>query len=301
VYGVYGARFCRAKVLCPAYFYTHKTSSLSRTETLHESIRSDADIFIIVALLCPTVADLPACAAADLPQAVHEASAEACPVAFPCLVCPVALPAFEDDLAPNDALDLLDGSYEKTLFPGDLLHSQAAHTNSPPEPLDRQHLPTSYYLHGLFEEDFLDLLTRLAENLPGDTASNNMSATRRFFSSEKFGEALLARLPRCLGYSRVMPAMRFIEYEIGGFIRPHTDGVMFDDVSKQQTTTSFLLYLQDTPTEGTTNFLDAVADGTLLHTISPRRGSILLFPHNTPHEGSGVGAERKVLLRGDLF
>jgi hypothetical protein len=250
----------------------------------------------IVALLYPTIADLPACAAADLPQAVHEASA-VCPVAFPYLPAP----AFEDDLAPTDALDLLDGSYEKTLFPGELLHSQAAHTNSPPEPLDRAHLPTAYYLHGLFEEDFLDLLTRLAENLPGDTASNNMSATRRFFSSEKFGEALLARLPRCLGYSRVMPAMRFIEYEVGGFIRPHTDGVMFDDVSKQQTTTTFLLYLQDTPTEGSTNFLDAVADGTLLHTISPRRGSILLFPHNTPHEGSGVGAERKVLLRGDLF
>lgn len=54
--------------------------------------------------------------------------------------------------------------------------------------------------------------------------------TRRFFESERLGEALLARLPKTLGYSRVMPAMRFIEYDIGGYIRPHTDGVMFDKV-----------------------------------------------------------------------
>jgi hypothetical protein len=36
---------------------------------------------------------------------------------------------------------------------------------------------------------------------------------------------------QALGYSRVMPAMRFIEYDVGGFIRPHTDGVMFDKVN----------------------------------------------------------------------
>ena len=72
--------------------------------------------------------------------------------------------------------------------------------------------------------------------IPGDTASQNMAATRRFFESEKLGQALLARLPKSLGYTRVMPAMRFIEYDVGGYIRPHTDGVMFDKVQTQTNT-----------------------------------------------------------------
>eukprot|EP00802_Teleaulax_amphioxeia_P024890 Tamp_25655.p1 GENE.Tamp_25655~~Tamp_25655.p1 ORF type:complete len:283 (+),score=57.42 Tamp_25655:115-849(+) len=202
------------------------------------------------------------------------------------------------EMPPVDALDELEDS--RVLH--DVLHApRDAAPELSPEPLNSSHLSKCYYLHGLFEESFMDLLGALAEELPGDTASNNMAATRRFFESERLGEALLARLPKALGYSRVMPAMRFIEYDIGGYIRPHKDGIMFDKVTSRQTTTSFLLYMRDTPTGGTTDFLDDVTDGNVLYSVAPRRGSILVFPHDTPHEGAGVGGDRKVLLRGDLF
>ena len=201
-----------------------------------------------------------------------------------------------EDAAREDALDLLDGSSMECVL--DRAHPPCLLR---PEAIDCDRLANCFFLHGLFEESFMEMLGKLAAQLPGDTSSHNMAATRRFFESEQLGEALLARLPRALGYSRVLPSMRFIEYDIGGYIRPHTDGVMVDSVTGARSTTSFLLYLQDTPSEGTTDFLDNVADGNVLHSVSPRRGSILLFPHDTPHEGTGVGCERKVLLRGDLF
>jgi len=51
---------------------------------------------------------------------------------------------------------------------------------------------------------------------------------------------------------------------------------------------------------GTTDFLSATS-GEVLHSVVPRRGSILLFPHEALHEGTGVGADSKFLLRGDLL
>lgn len=77
-----------------------------------------------------------------------------------------------DGVRPVDALDQLE---DKVL---DALDAKTTVTgpSEPPEPLDRDHLKQCYYLHGLFEESFMDLLGALAEELPGDTASNNMAA-----------------------------------------------------------------------------------------------------------------------------
>ncbi len=48
VYGVYGAGVCRAKVLCPAFFYTHKTSSLSHTHSMKVYVQTLICIYIYV-------------------------------------------------------------------------------------------------------------------------------------------------------------------------------------------------------------------------------------------------------------
>jgi len=94
--------------------------------------------------------------------------------------------------------------------------------------------------------------------------------------------------------------MRFIEYDVGGYIAAHQDGVKFDTKTGKQSTTSFLLYLKDTCEGGTTDFLDC-PEGEVLHSVEPRRGWILIFPHSALHEGTGVGADAKFLLRGDLL
>jgi hypothetical protein len=80
-------------------------------------------------------------------------------------------------------------------------------------PLIENHptLRAVFYLHDLFDEDFLCLLDDLAKCLPGSTESHNMFATRRFFESERIADAVMRRLPIGLGLRRVLPSMRFIE------------------------------------------------------------------------------------------
>ena len=79
--------------------------------------------------------------------------------------------------------------------------------------------------------------------------------------------------------------------------------VRLDEETATPTTTSFLLYLEDIPEGegGETEFLTSVADGEEVEAVVPRSGSILLFPHNTPHQGNAVGKFPKILLRGDLY
>jgi len=73
-------------------------------------------------------------------------------------------------------------------------------------------------------------------------------------------------------------------------------------------TTSFLLYLEDVPEGegGETEFLRSVdggggrdTDDNVLWSVRPQQGSILIFPHDTPHQGAGVGFHPKIILRGD--
>ena len=70
-----------------------------------------------------------------------------------------------------------------------------------------------------------------------------------------------------------------------------------------KTTTSFLLYLETVPegAGGETEFLADLDGGDVVYAARPVAGSILLFPHDVPHQGSGVGRFPKVLLRGDLY
>ena len=105
--------------------------------------------------------------------------------------------------------------------------------------------------------------------------------------------------------------MRFIRYPLGGHIAPHTDGRRVDASTGRTSTTSFLLYLTTIPEGegGETLILDRLpescAEGEaprVVREVSPREGSILLFPQETtPHMGSAVGGYPKVLLRGDLY
>ena len=110
----------------------------------------------------------------------------------------------QENESKDDAINLI---LEWNLQKLDLLEPQI------PTPLDPNHLVLRnvFYLHGLFDQAFLGLLSDLAESLPGSTESHNMIATRRFFESERLGAAIMERLPRCLGLQRVLPSMRFIE------------------------------------------------------------------------------------------
>ena len=170
------------------------------------------------------------------------------------------------------------------------------------------------WLHGLFDDNFLrELCDRMWET-PGETASQNMYACRHFLRDSVLAERIFQRIPsheaRKLGLSGVCSEVRFIRYPLGGFIAPHLDGTRMDPETGLQTHVSFLLYLSTVPEGegGETTFLTALpgdgGDGvepSVVFSCRPVEGSILLFPHETPHQGEAVGRFPKVLLRGDLY
>eukprot|EP00967_Tisochrysis_lutea_P049987 scaffold61381_cov33-Tisochrysis_lutea.AAC.3 len=167
--------------------------------------------------------------------------------------------------------------------------------------LPNEVLPQVHYLHDCFPPQLLDRLERLREQTMGDRCSVNMVALRRRFVSAELAEQITTSLPRQLAGLRVCAEMRFIEYSLGGYIAPHTDGPTFDQTAHASSTHTMLLYLRDVDDGGATCFLRSLDETTRpLAAVQPRAGSILIFPHGTPHMGEACGTQPKMLLRGDL-
>jgi hypothetical protein len=159
-----------------------------------------------------------------------------------------------------------------------------------------------------FDEAFCGMLDAAREDAPVSLASGNMLANRRFVRDEVLAKTLEDAMPKEAGVERVISDLRFIDYDCaGGFILPHVDGVRVDAESGCVSNASMLLYLSTVPEDegGETEFLKSVQDGddesSVLFSVRPRRGAMLVFPHDTPHVGRAVGsAYPKILLRGDL-
>lgn len=162
----------------------------------------------------------------------------------------------------------------------------------------------AYYAHGCVPEAFLDELAVLAESIVEvDNNSHNMVCERKWFNDEEIAAKVLKCMPNELGMQRVLPSMRFLRYAGAGFIKAHTDGQRFDDKTNKPSTTSFLLYMSTCEQGGTTDFLESMKErDQVVNSIAPRRGSILVFPHETAHAGDCViDAYPKILLRGDAY
>ena len=130
------------------------------------------------------------------------------------------------------------------------------------------------------------------------------------------------------GCSEAMPHMRFLHYaESGGFLAPHVDlsrnhpfplpashthrrAKHAKDEGGWRSTHTFLLYLTDCAGGGETALLQKLphpdddsssSSSNVLAAVAPRRGRLLVFPHNCPHEGRPVVDVPKVFLRGELL
>ena len=107
-----------------------------------------------------------------------------------------------------------------------------------------------------------------------------------------------------------MPQMRFLIYnEPGGGLPPHVD-LSRTDLRQRTTTHTFILYLTDNGVVddkalgGETVLLQRLKQpSTVLASVTPRRGRLLVFPHACPHLARQVAAEGlpKLLLRGEML
>ncbi|WP_164010780.1 prolyl hydroxylase family protein [Pyxidicoccus trucidator] len=88
--------------------------------------------------------------------------------------------------------------------------------------------------------------------------------------------------------------LRCYRYEAGQYFAPHFDGA-FVRHSDERSLLTFMVYLNDCPHGGATNFF------ALGYSVTPSMGTALLFNHHLLHEGAEVTAGIKYALRTDLM
>ena len=111
----------------------------------------------------------------------------------------------------------------------------------------------------------------------------------------------------------ILPYMRFLLYDQPGQqLLPHTDAAKYGIASTAKSTHTWILFLSDSSQGGATQFVDRIHTGTeskqhtdstieILASVSPKRGRLLIFPHQTPHAGEKTGTSFKLLLRGEMM
>jgi prolyl 4-hydroxylase len=97
---------------------------------------------------------------------------------------------------------------------------------------------------------------------------------------------------------------RFYRYGPGQAFTPHRDGRHTRFKAREESRLTFMVYLNDDVEGGETRFFRGMAEalsGAPWLTVSPRRGTALIFEHALWHEGAVVRAGRKYVLRTDVM
>lgn len=100
-------------------------------------------------------------------------------------------------------------------------------------------------------------------------------------------------------YTNLNPTMRFYRYEVGEYFKAHKDGGY--QLGDKESLITLLLYLNDTDGGETLLMPDGPSKTESFISILPKAGDILLFNHNSWHEGKPVNSGKKYVLRSDIF
>ena len=205
---------------------------------------------------------------------------------------------------------------------------RAAAAAAPPPVLTRLIAPDaahagagSFMIDGGFDEAFLQRLLHIFGTLPlAPRVKSSQGLNDRAYLSDAEGwiaaglrRAVLAAGARVRGggggeawapcEGEALPFMRFLLYaEAGGGLPPHLD-LSRTDVHGRHSRCTFILYLTDCSAGGETVLLERLVQPSVLATVTPRRGRLLVFPHVCPHKAQPVVAHGlpKILLRGEML
>lgn len=110
--------------------------------------------------------------------------------------------------------------------------------------------------------------------------------------------------PRTWTVKGLNPQFRFCRYTPGQKFAPHYDGGLIVDETEQARFT-FMIYLNGGFEGGSTNFLSDHTtpgpQGTLLVSLPPTAGMLLVFEQNIYHEGEALRSGVKYMMRSDLM
>jgi hypothetical protein len=229
-----------------------------------------------------------------------------------------ALPSFALQLRAADETKPAAGTSVTELIPVDAAHPGAG----------------SWIIDGAFSEQVLEALDTLCRDIPAAPATRvSPECNERRYVCDTMGW-IVAAIARALAALRVsgdreqgarqqrrrppeapMQFMRFLSYSRpGGYLPPHVD--LSRTSNGLRSTHTFILYLQDCVAGGETALLHSIPpcpsepgarcsmtncdESFVLALVTPKRGRLLLFPHECPHEGRETVDVPKTLLRGEL-
>jgi hypothetical protein len=180
----------------------------------------------------------------------------------------------------------------------------------------------SYVLDDALSSDAVDQIIELWRRLPMDDATSAIKlkkkktccSTRSYFCDAEgwLSSLLMQSLKRADLLDRetndildiIFPHMRFLHYEQPGIeLAPHVDLSRVSANTELRSTHTFILYLTDCRFGGETVLLQHLSvklSNVELANISPKRGRLLLFPHNCPHKGNPTADIPKLLVRGEV-
>lgn len=107
------------------------------------------------------------------------------------------------------------------------------------------------------------------------------------------------KLIKDVNYVKLNPSLRFYKYKPSEYFKPHKDGGY--QQGEHESLITVLFYLNDTQGGETVLMPDGAGHPETFIYISPKAGDILLFNHNTWHEGRPVQDGVKYVLRTDMF
>ena len=168
-------------------------------------------------------------------------------------------------------------------------------------------LTNSFMVDNALPEELLCRIESLWRSLPvaekkGTSGSDHIIHRSYFCDAEGWiQEAVAAALSgtECLG---ALDCIRFLHYFTpGGMLPPHLD-LSKTSASGIRSTHTLLVYLADCTQGGETVLLESLEPGSReLAAVRPRRGRMLIFPHNCPHKAEPVVEVPKVVLRGESY
>ena len=94
--------------------------------------------------------------------------------------------------------------------------------------------------------------------------------------------------------------LRFYRYDPGQKFDWHQDGY-FERDNGERSQFTFMVYLNEGYTGGGTSFRDSYGRLFEDFTVTPKRGSALLFYHHLDHRGDEVTVGRKYVIRSDVM
>jgi hypothetical protein len=160
-----------------------------------------------------------------------------------------------------------------------------------------------------FPDELLDRIERLWRSLPvaekkGSSGSDSIINRSYFCDAEGWiQEAVAAAFAGTeTGRKGALDCVRFLHYfKPGGMLPPHVD-LSKTSAGGIKSTHTLLIYLADCTEGGETVLLDSLELGApKLAAVRPRRGRMLVFPHNCPHKAEPVVEVPKVVLRGEAY